>query len=124
MAAFRGFADTPPLAGGYSRMTTRPDPALAPGVQVYALARQRQRPMLHGLVFALILFGAFSSIFISKTFPFQLNESAPVAGLSLPRFGAAAREQPVLTSDALPVTVRREEMSRALRAFAGEAVGD
>ena len=92
------------------------------GSQAYALARQRRRPMLHVLILALILFGVLSSSLVSSTFPFQLRDSAPIAGLSLPNIGSAPREGPILTSAALPNTVRREEMQEALAALAGGAV--
>ena len=89
--------------------------------QVYALARERRRPVLHGLVLALILFGALSSLFVSKTFPFALDNGVPITGLSLPSLGVSRPSQPVLTSDVLTSTVRREDMSQALAAYAGEA---
>ncbi len=77
-------------------------------------ARRRRRPLLHGLVLGLICFGVFSSLFVSKTFPSQLKGDAPIAGLSLPSVGAQAVEEPVLTSSALPGTVRRGEAEEAV----------
>lgn len=91
-------------------------PAL--GAQAYALARERRRPMLHGLVLGLILFGAFASLFASRAF--QLNDSAAITGLSLPGLSAARSEEPVLTSAVLPNTVRRKELAEGLLAYAGQ----
>lgn len=82
----------------------------------YAKARGRRRPLLHGLILALIAFGVFSSVFVSKTFPLQLDDPTPITGLSLPSVGAPAPEEPVLTSSALPDTVRRGEAKHVLAA--------
>ena len=95
---------------------------VVPGAQAYALARQRRRPVLHVLVLALILAGVLSSTLVSATFPFRLHDSAPISGLSLPGFGSSPREEPVLTSGALPDTVRREEAKEGLLALSGELV--
>lgn len=88
------------------------------GARAYALARERRRPMLHGLVLGLILFGAFASLFASRAF--QLNDSAVITGLSLPGLSAARSEEPVLTSAVLPGTVRRKELAEGLLAYAGQ----
>ncbi len=82
----------------------------------YARARRRRRPLLHGLVLGLICFGVFSSLFVSKTFPLQLEGEAPIAGLTLPSVGAQAAEEPVLTASVLPGTVRRGEEEEAVQA--------
>jgi len=88
---------------------------------MYALARERRRPVLHGVVLALILFGALSSLFVSKTFPFALDNGVPITGLSLPNLGVARPAEPVLTSDVLTSTVRRDDVIEAMLAYAGEA---
>ena len=95
-----------------------------PGAQAYALAREQRRPILHALVLALIAFALFSSVFVSKTFPFQLRDSAPIAGLSLPGIGASPREEPVLTSAVLPETMRREELVQALAITISQPAGE
>jgi len=82
------------------------------------LARDRRRPLLHAIILAIIAFGVFSSVFVSKTFPFQLSENVSISGLSLPSLGGPASQEAVLTSGALPDTVGRADMERALRALA------
>lgn len=84
----------------------------SPGAQAYAVARQRQRPVLHALVLALIAFGLFSSLFVSKTLPFQLERTASITGLTLPGTGVSMREEP-LRASVLPETVRRQELEEA-----------
>jgi murein DD-endopeptidase MepM/ murein hydrolase activator NlpD len=103
---------------------TRDDAYLVRGAQVYALARERHRPVLHGLVLGLILFGAFLSFFASRTFSLQLDDTAPITGLSLPGIGASRSDEAVLTSDVLPATVRREEMEEGLLALSGQPAAD
>ena len=76
--------------------------------------------MLHGLVLALIAFGVFSSIFVPKAFPLDLDHG-PIAGLSLPSVGVSAPDVPVLTADVLPDTIAREEFEDGLLVVAGEA---
>lgn len=59
-----------------------------------------------------------SSVFVSKTFPFQLRESdQPIAGLSLPSVNVAAVQDPVLTAGVMPVTLNSEQYGDALLAF-------
>lgn len=84
----------------------------SPGAQAYAVARERRRPVLHALVLALLAFGLFSSLFVSKTLPFQLERTASISGLTLPGTGVSMREEP-LTASVLPETVRREELEAA-----------
>jgi murein DD-endopeptidase MepM/ murein hydrolase activator NlpD len=78
--------------------------------------------MLHGLILGLILFGAFLSFFASNTFSFQLDDTAPITGLSLPGIGVSRSEEPVLTSAVLPETVRGEDMEEGLLATSGQPV--
>jgi murein DD-endopeptidase MepM/ murein hydrolase activator NlpD len=61
------------------------------------------------------------SFFLSQGFPFQLERSVAVSGLSVPGTGAAATGDPVLTSDVLPDTVRRDELEDGLNALTGNA---
>ncbi len=84
----------------------------SPGAQAYAVARERRRPVLHALVLALIAFGLFSSLFVSKTLPFQLERTASITGLTLPGTGVSMREEPLMAS-VLPETVRRQELEAA-----------
>lgn len=76
--------------------------------------------MLHALVLALIAFGVFSSVFVSKVFPLDLDHG-PIAGLSLPSVGVSAPDVPVLTAGVLPGTIAREEFEEGLAVIAGEA---
>ncbi len=87
----------------------------SPGAQAYAVARERRRPVLHALVLALIAVGLFSALFVPKTFPFQLERTAPITGLTLPGTGVTMREEP-LTASVLPDTVRRQELEEAFAA--------
>ncbi|MEX1255067.1 MAG: M23 family metallopeptidase [Dehalococcoidia bacterium] len=80
---------------------------------------RRRRPLLHGFVLGLIAFGVFSSVFVSKTFPFQLDNSATVTNLSLPSLGAAPPEEAVLTSGIVPDTMRRQDLERYVAAVSG-----
>jgi murein DD-endopeptidase MepM/ murein hydrolase activator NlpD len=77
-----------------------------------------RRPLLHGFVLGLIAFGVFSSIFVSKTFPFQANDGTPVTNLSLPSLGAAPPEEPVLTSGVVMDTMSRQDLERYAAALA------
>jgi murein DD-endopeptidase MepM/ murein hydrolase activator NlpD len=58
----------------------------------------------------------FSSVFVSKTFPLQLDDPASITGLSLPSVGAPAPEEAVLTASAIPGTVRRGEAKQVFAA--------
>lgn len=87
-------------------------------VGAYALARERRRPLIHALLLAGVLFAAFASLFLSRSFTFEANANVPITGLSLPSIGAAPAEDPVLVVGALPDTVRREEVAPALEALA------
>ena len=94
-------------------------------MRAYALARERRRPLIHGVVLAVILTAAFASLFLSKSFTFEANSGVSIKGLSLPSIGAGPASEPVLVSPALPSTVRREEVAPALQALAngGEVAG-
>ena len=87
-----------------------------------ALASERRRPVLHGLVLGLIVIGAFISFFASQAFPFQVNERAAITGLSLPGLGASPPEEFVLVTGVLPDTVRREELADGLAQISGLVV--
>ncbi|MCH7811307.1 MAG: M23 family metallopeptidase [Chloroflexi bacterium] len=65
---------------------------------------------------AAIAAGFFLSFFFSQAFPFDLSEGAPIAGLSLPGMGPAPREEPVLTSNAVPSTVSRDQLDQEIAA--------
>ena len=86
-----------------------------------AAARGRRRPLLHGLVLGLIGLGVCYSYFFSQTFPFDLDRSTAVNGLSMPGVGAASSDQPVLTSNVLPDTVRLAEVEDGIRVLNGQA---
>ena len=79
--------------------------------------------MLHGLVLALIAFGVFSSVFVSKAFPLDLDRGT-IAGLSLPSVGVSTLDVPVLTADVLPDTIAREEFEDGLLVISGEATAE
>jgi murein DD-endopeptidase MepM/ murein hydrolase activator NlpD len=64
----------------------------------------------------------FSSVFVSKTFPFQSDETTPVTNLSLPSLGAAPPEQPVLTSGVVTDTMKRQDLDRYAAAVTGVAL--
>jgi murein DD-endopeptidase MepM/ murein hydrolase activator NlpD len=83
---------------------------------------RRRRPLLHGFVLGLIAFAVFSSIFVSKTFPFQLDNSATVTNISLPSLGAAPPEEAVLTSGIVSDTMRRQDFERYVAAVSGTEV--
>ena len=87
-------------------------------VRAYALARERRRPIVHGVVLALILTAAFTSLFLSKSFSFEASSGVPITGLSLPSIGASPASDPVLAAPALPGTVRREDVGPALSLIA------
>ena len=84
------------------------------------MSRNQRRPVLHALVLALIAFGVFSSVFVSKVFPLDLDHG-PIAGLSLPSVGVSAPDVPVLTAGVLPDTIAREEFEDGLAVISGEA---
>jgi murein DD-endopeptidase MepM/ murein hydrolase activator NlpD len=68
----------------------------------------------------LIVAGALLSYSVSQGFSFASETDAGITGLSLPGVAAApAPDSSVLTSEALPNTVRREEVGAALTALAG-----
>ncbi len=91
-------------------------------MRAYALARERRRPLIHGVVLAVILTAAFASLFLSKTFTFEASVGVSIRGLSLPSIGAVPASEPVLVSPALPDTIRREEVAPALEALANGGV--
>lgn len=67
---------------------------------------------------ALIAFGVVSSVFVSKTFPFQLQSAdVAIADLSLPSVSIEAPPDPVLTAEVMPSTLNSEEYGDALLAF-------
>lgn len=68
----------------------------------------------------IIALGVLSSIFVSKTFPFQTEHSNPIAGLSLPSVAVVEPEDPVLTSAVLPQTVERGQVEAALGISSGD----
>ena len=78
--------------------------------------------MLHGLVLGLIVLGAFISFFASQAFPFQVDKSVAITGLSLPGLGASTSEGFVLITGVLPDTVRREELAEGLAQISGLVV--
>ena len=94
-------------------------------MRAYALARERRRPLLHGVVLAVILTAAFASLFLSKSFTFEASTGVAIKGLSLPSIGAVPASEPVLVSPALPDTIRREEVASAVEALVngGEVAG-
>ena len=87
------------------------------------MARNQRRPLLHGLVLALIAFGVFSSVFVSKAFPLDLDRGT-IAGLSLPSVGVSTPDVPVLTAAVLPDTIAREEFEDGLLVISGEATAE
>ena len=76
--------------------------------------------MMHGLVLGLMGAGVCFSFFLSQGFPFELERTVAVSGLSVPGTGAAATNEPVLTSDVLPDTVRRDELEDGLGVLSGD----
>lgn len=100
----------------------RDRPVARPAVRAHAIARVQRRSLLHLLLLSLILAGAFLSVFYSQAFPFQVQSSVAITGLSLPSIGASPNaEEPVLTSAVLPRTIRRDEQADALQALSGVA---
>ena len=91
----------------------------APGAHRYALARRRQRPLLHGLVLGLISVGILLALFFPKALSFHSNETATISGLSVPNIGVSRQDQAVLTSSVLTDTVRRDNSAQGLGAVAG-----
>ena len=71
----------------------------------------------------MILAGAFLSFFVSRgALPFQIDDSVAISGLSLPSIGATSNPQePVLTTAAIPQTVRRAELEEGLAVLSNEA---
>lgn len=78
---------------------------------------------MHGLVLVLMVAGVCFSFLLSQGFPFQLERSVTVSGLSVPGVGASATGDPVLTSNVLPDTVRRDELQDGLNALSGNGSG-
>lgn len=109
------------LFGGRTNSAVYAERERAPGARSYALARERQRPVIHFFMLALIATGLFSSYFLSQTFQLHLGRGAPISGLSLPSVGAPPKEKPVLTSGVLPDTIRSVELEGEL---AAELTGD
>jgi murein DD-endopeptidase MepM/ murein hydrolase activator NlpD len=85
---------------------------------------RRRRSLLHLALLSLISVGVLCSLLTSSAFPFSVGNGAPITGLSLPGIGAAGSKQPVLVSQVLPSTVRRQDMNRALLAYAGQLTTD
>lgn len=71
----------------------------------------------------MILAGAFLSVFVSRgALPFPIDDSVAISGLSLPSIGATSNPQePVLTTAAIPQTVRRAELEEGLAVLASDA---
>ncbi len=65
---------------------------------------------MHGLILGLVSLSAFLSYHFSSDFPFHHQQASAIVGLSLPSVGPAQPGQSVLTSSALPVTVRRQDL--------------
>lgn len=72
------------------------------------------------MLLGLIAIGVCFSVFVSKAFPFPLDSSGPISGLSLPSVSVAEPTDPVLTANVLPNTIGRDEFGDALAAVAGE----
>lgn len=69
---------------------------------------------------AVIAAGFSLSFFFSQAFPFGSSPGAPIARLSLPGMGPAPKTGPVLTSNAVPSTISRDQLDREIAAALAE----